>query len=212
MDVGDVVATRVLAELPNRFEEREDLDVADRAAHLGDDDVDIVGCETADAALDLVGDVRDHLHRSAEVVASALGGEHCLVDRTRRGVRVAGERLVDEPLVVTEVEVGLSPIVGDEHLAVLERVHRAGVDVDVRVELLHRDPQPSGLEQSPERGSGETLAEGAGHASGHEDVLRHDAPLSFGPTRDGGLPADNPVEGSAGIPERGGGRLSESPP
>ena len=100
--------------------------------------------EPVDAPLDLVGDVRDHLHGLAEVVAAALGGEHRGVDRAGGGVRVAGEVLVDEPLVVPEVEVGLAAVVGDEHLAVLERVHRAGVDVDVRVELLHRDPQARG--------------------------------------------------------------------
>ena len=59
--------------------------------------------------------------------------------------------LVDEPLVVAEVEVGLAAVVGDEHLAVLERVHRARVDVDVRIELLHRDPQAAELEQPAER-------------------------------------------------------------
>ena len=84
------------------------------------------------------------------------------------------QALVDEALVVAEVEVGLAAVVGDEHLAVLERVHRAGVDVDVRVELLHRDPEAPGLEQPTERGGGEALPEGAGHTSGHEDVLGHD--------------------------------------
>jgi hypothetical protein len=47
----------------------------------------------------------------------------------------------DEALVVPEVEVGLGAVVGDEHLAVLERAHRARVDVDVRVELDERDPE-----------------------------------------------------------------------
>jgi hypothetical protein len=40
---------------------------------------------------------------------------------------------------VTQVQVGLGAIVGDVHLAVLIRAHRARVDVDVRVELLQRD-------------------------------------------------------------------------
>ena len=52
------------------------------------------------------------------------------------------ERLVDEALVVAEVEIGLGAVVGDEDLAVLVRVHRPGVDVDVRVELLDRDEIP----------------------------------------------------------------------
>ena len=43
VQVADVVAAGFLAELPDRLEEREDLDVADRAADLGDDDVDVVG-------------------------------------------------------------------------------------------------------------------------------------------------------------------------
>ena len=55
--------------------------------------------------------------------------------------------LVDEALVVAEVEVGLTAVVGDEDLAVLEGVHGARVDVDVRVELVHGDPQAPALEQ-----------------------------------------------------------------
>ena len=173
VDVADVVAPGFLAELTDRLEERKDLDVADGAADLGDDHVDVVGGQAMDAPLDLVGDVRDDLHGLAEVVAATLGGEHRLVDRSGRGIGVAGQRLVDEPLVVAEIEVGLATVVGDEHLAVLERVHRAGVDVDVRVELLHRDPQATQLQQATERRRGETFAEGAGNASSHENVLRH---------------------------------------
>ena len=45
--VADVVASGLLAELPDRLEEGEDLDVADRAADLGDDHVDVVGGERA---------------------------------------------------------------------------------------------------------------------------------------------------------------------
>ena len=90
VDVADVLAADVEAELPDGLEEREDLDVADGAADLGDDDVDVVGGEPADAALDLVGDVRDDLDGLAEVVAPALGGEHRRVDRAGGGVRVAG--------------------------------------------------------------------------------------------------------------------------
>jgi hypothetical protein len=50
---------------------------------------------------------------------------------------IAGEVLVDEAFVVAEIEIGLSPVVGHEDLAVLEGVHRPGVDVDVGIELLH---------------------------------------------------------------------------
>ena len=89
--------------------------------------------------LDLVRDVRDHLDGRAEVLALPLLAQHRVPDRAGRVVRVAREVLVDEPLVVADVEVGLGAVLGDEHLAVLERAHRPGVDVQVRVELLHLD-------------------------------------------------------------------------
>ncbi len=173
--VEHVVAADVLAELPDRLEERQDLDVADGATDLGDHDVDVlVGRQRQDAVLDLVGDVRDHLDGLAQVRATPFLGEHVLVDRPGGRVRLLGERHVDEALVVPQVEVGLTAVLGDEHLTVLERVHGAGVDVDVRVELLHRDPETPGLEEAPEGGCGEALAEARGNAAGHEDVLRQD--------------------------------------
>ena len=159
VDVADVVPADEVAELADRFEEGQDLDVADRASDLGDHDVDVLLRHALDPTLDLVGDVGDDLHGLAQVVAAPFGGHHRLVDRAGGGVRVAGQVLVDESLVVAEIEVGLAAVVGDEHFAVLERVHRARVDVDVRVELLERDPQAPELEQPPERRGGEALAE-----------------------------------------------------
>ena len=191
VDVADVLPADLLAELPDGLQEGQDLDVADGAADLGDHDVDVVGGEPADAALDLVGDVRDDLHGAAEVVAAALGGQHRLVDRAGRGVGRPRQVLVDEALVVAEVEVGLAAVVGDEHLAVLERVHRARVDVDVRVELLHRDPEAPRLQEPAERGGREPLAEGAGHATGHEDVLGRNSARQVAPVE-----ASKPASGS----------------
>ena len=78
---------------------------------------------------------------------------------------------VEEALVVADVEVGLGAVVGDEDLAVLERVHRARIDVEVRVELLHRDAQPARREQVAEARGGQALAERGDDTAGDEDVL-----------------------------------------
>ncbi len=152
VDVEHVGAADVVAELADGLEEREALDVADRAADLGDEHVDFgeLG-EAVHAALDLVGDVRDDLHGAAEVVAAALLGDDGVVDAAGGDVGVALDELVEEALVVTQVEVGLGAVFGDEHLAVLERAHRARVDVDVGVELLARDLEAALLEQAGRR-------------------------------------------------------------
>ena len=75
---------------------------------------------------------------------------------------------------MAEVEVGLAAVVEHVDLAVLVGAHRAGVDVDVRVELLHADAQAAVFEQHADRGAGQALAERADHAAGDEDVFGHE--------------------------------------
>jgi hypothetical protein len=153
------------AHLADRLQERQRLDVADGAADLDQGDVGVVGAEP-DAVLDLVGDVRDHLHGAAEVVAAALLADHALVDLPGGEVVVAPHAGAQEALVVAQVEVGLGAVVGDVDLAVLERAHGARIDVDVGIELDHGDPQAAGLQQRAERRRRDALAE-----------RRHDAAL-----------------------------------
>ena len=73
------------------------------------------------------------------------------------GLRELG---VGEAFVVAQVEIGLGAVVGDEDLAVLERAHRAGIDVQVRIEFLQRDPQPAAFEQAADRRRGDPFPEG----------------------------------------------------
>ena len=159
MDVAHVVAADVLAELAHRFEEGEDLDVAHRPSDLGDHDVHVLGAQAPDPQLDLIGYVRDHLDRLAQVLAPAFLGYYRLVDGPGGGVGVPGQGLVDETLVVAKVEVGLAPVVGDENLAVLEGVHGPRVDIDVGVQFLHRHAQAPAFQQPAQRGGGEALAQ-----------------------------------------------------
>src|SRR5437588_820024 len=67
--------------------------------------------------------------------------------------------------------VGFGAVVGDEHLAVLVRRHRPGVDVDVRVELEDRDPEAACLEDAADAGGGDAFAQRGGHPSGHKDIF-----------------------------------------
>src|SRR5207302_1390189 len=83
--------------------ERQRLDIAYRAADLGDHDV-VVGGEPADGALDLVGDVRDHLDRRAQVLAAPFLGDDGEIDAAGGDVVDLRQRAVDEPFVMAEVE------------------------------------------------------------------------------------------------------------
>src|SRR3989441_8018195 len=113
----------LLAELADRLEKRQRLDVPPRPADLGDHDV-VVRAEAPDGGLDLVGDVGDHLYRGPEVLAAPLLRDDRQVNPPRRDVVHLRERAIDEALVVPEVEVRLGAVVRHVHLTVLERRHR----------------------------------------------------------------------------------------
>ena len=72
-----------------------------------------------------------------------------------------------------KVEVGLGAVFGDEDLAVLERAHRARIDVDVRIEFEVRDAQTTGFEDGAERCGGDALAQAGHDTAGDEDVFGH---------------------------------------
>ena len=70
-----------------------------------------------------------------------------------------------------QIEIGLGSVVGDEHLAVLERTHRSGVDVDVRIEFLQVTLKPRPSRIRADRCRRESLAERRDDSTRDEDVL-----------------------------------------
>jgi hypothetical protein len=171
VDEDGVVAAEVLAHLANGFQEGQRFDVADRAADLNDRYF-AIGSDLAHRIFDLVGDVRDDLDGLPEVVAAALLGDDLFVDASGGKVIVARELGVGEALIVAEVEIGLSTVVGDEDLAMLEGRHRAGVDVQVGVKLHDVDLDAACLEQAADGCRSQTLAERRHNSACYKDVFR----------------------------------------
>ena len=153
------LAAELVAELPDGFEERQAFDVAHRAADLAQNEVLVLDVGQHEF-LDRVGDVRNDLHRGAEIVAASFALDDVGVDAAGGDVVVLPRVDAGEALVMAEVEIGFRPVVGDEDLAVLVRAHRARIDVEVRVELAQADLVAARLQQGAERRRGETFAEG----------------------------------------------------
>src|SRR5262245_22949102 len=118
----------VEGKLADGLQERQPLDVADRTADFGNDDVHVRRSDLPDRCLDLVGYVRDHLDRATQVITAPFLLNDGLVDAASGEVAIARERRIGEAFIMTKVEVGLGPIVEDVNLAVLIGTHRAGVD------------------------------------------------------------------------------------
>ena len=141
----ECAARQLVAELADRLEEGQALDVADRAADLAQHEVDVL-VAGGDEGLDRVGDVRDDLDGRAEIVAAPLLGDDLLIDAPGGDVVGLARRAAGEALVMAEVEIGLGAVVGDEHLAVLIGAHGPGIDIEIGVELAqaHADTRAPG--------------------------------------------------------------------
>ena len=145
MHEGAVVGAEPEAELAHSLQKWQRFDVPHRAAHFDDGHFHGVGSADARAALDVfldfVGDVRDHLHRFAQIFATALFFDHALIDAA--GGEIVGllHARFDETLIVPQVKIGLGAVISHEHFAMLERRHRSGIDVDIGIELDQGDLQ-----------------------------------------------------------------------
>ena len=170
VDVAGVGAAEVGAHLADGLEEGQALDVADRTANLCDEDVVAFG-GIDDARFDLVCDVGDDLDGGAQVFTAPLLGDDGVVDAARREVVEPGHAGGAEALVVAEVEIGLCAVVGDEDLAVLQRVHRTGVDIHIGVEFEETDLEATGLHDGAERGGDDAFAERGDDAARDKNKL-----------------------------------------
>ncbi|GAA3711835.1 hypothetical protein GCM10022238_28380 [Gordonia hankookensis] len=72
---------------------------------------------------------------------------------------------------MSDVEIGLGTVLGDEHLTVLEGVHRAGVDIEIGIELLHRDAKAARGQKLSQARCGQSLAKGRRNTARHKDVF-----------------------------------------
>ena len=88
MHIQRLAASQLHSELADRLKKRQRFDVTHGTTDLDHADVGVSRAQH-DAALDLVGDVRNDLHRRTEVIATALFGDHTLIDPAGREVAVA---------------------------------------------------------------------------------------------------------------------------
>ena len=150
VDEAAVLPPHFQRKLAQRFQEEIPFDVSHRAADFRDDDVALLVFlrEIVKPLLDFVGHVRDVLHRFAQIISSPLLFQHVLEHLAARQVVEPRELAVHKAFIMPQIQVGLRPIVEHVHFAVLLWVHGAGVDVQIRVELLHCHVQSAMFQQS----------------------------------------------------------------
>ena len=138
MYVNDRPVSQIDAELTNGFDKRQRFNITYCPTDLDDADVCITGAEL-NAALDLIGDVRDDLYGGTEVIAAPFLCNNTAVNSAGGEIAVPARGRVDETLIVTEVEVRFGAILGNKYLAMLKRTHSPWIYIQVGIQLDHAD-------------------------------------------------------------------------
>ena len=152
VDADEILVGKLPLELADCLEERLRLHVADGSSDFRYDDIIFSSlAEKEHPPLYLVSDVGHNLYSLAEECAFALLGQDGVVDSS--GGDVVGLAHVDseETLVVSKVKVSLCAVVGDIAFSVLVGVERAGIHIQVRIELLDCYSETSGLKKFGKR-------------------------------------------------------------
>jgi hypothetical protein len=74
---------------------------------------------------------------------------------------------------MAKVQIGFGAVIGDEDLAMLKGRHRAGIDVQIGVQLAQAHRIAARLQQRAQGGRGEAFAKRRHHAAGDENIARH---------------------------------------
>ena len=115
--------------------------------------------------------MRDDLHALSKVFAGAFLAQHFLVDLAGGDVCLLAQIHVKETLIVADVEIGFGTVFGDIDFTMLEWIHSARINVDVRIELLLQNLDAAATKQATEGGGGQTFAERGNDATGDENML-----------------------------------------
>src|SRR5450759_35199 len=138
VNVTDVLMPEFLPQLPDGLQKRLALDVTDGTPNFVDCNVGVFVLDNLqDPLFYLVGDMWNDLHCRAKELALPFPGDNRSIHRPGGGVTLPSQVYIHEPFVMSQVKVGLGAVIGNKYLAVLERVHGAGIYVDIRVDFLH---------------------------------------------------------------------------
>ena len=177
MDIQGIPGAYLPAHLPDGLDKGLALNIPDGPADLGDHDVGLrLAAHIVDKPLDLIRDVGDGLYGRAQIRAPALLGDNIGVDLSGGQVGVLIQILVDEPLVMSQIQIRLRPVLGHIDLAMLIGAHGAGVYIDVRIQLLRRHLQSPRLQQPPQGSRRDALSQSGNNAARHKNILCHVSP------------------------------------
>ena len=133
MDQNGIFVPDLVLELSDGFQKRLALDIADCTPDLDDGNAHIRVSEiSVKTAFYLICYVGDDLYSPPAIIPAAFFLEYRPIYFSRGHVGVLVQTFVDKTLIVAKVKIGLRAVIRDKNFPMLDRIHGAGVDIDIQ--------------------------------------------------------------------------------
>ena len=157
VDIDHVLLAGICLELPDGLQKRKAFDVADGAADFNNDNIH-TGCRQLNAILYLVGNVRNHLNGSPEVVTPPFFGYNCVIYFPGGKITILAQFGPGKPFIVPEIKICFGTIVGNKHLTVLKRIHGTRIHVEIGIQFLNCHRKSPAFQQGTDCRRGKTFS------------------------------------------------------
>ena len=134
MQVEHIPPSDILTHLANRFQKWLAFNIANCAANFHDNHIRVgLACHRLDTILNLIGDMRNDLNGTAEVLSASLFANDRSINLPGRYIIGLIRWFIGETLVMSQIEIGLCAIVSHKDFSVLIRRHCTRIDIDIGV-------------------------------------------------------------------------------
>ena len=135
-----------MLELSDGFQKRLAFNITHRTAYFDNGNSGIFICKvTIETTFDLICDMRDHLNGTTAVITTTLLLQNRPVNLAGGNVGIFIQIFINESLIMSKIQIGFCTILRDKNFTMLDRVHRAGINIDIRIKFLHGDLITSGF-------------------------------------------------------------------
>ena len=156
MNVDGIFFTHIRSELAYCFQKRQTFNIADRTADFHNDDINTIRRQF-DACFNLIGDMRNHLDGSPQIITPPFFGNDRVVNLARGEIIVATQMRMGKSFIVPKVQISFGAIIGHKDFAMLKWVHGSGIDIDIGIQLLECYRKPPAFKECTDGCRGKPL-------------------------------------------------------
>jgi len=117
--------------------------------------------------------MRNHLHRTSEIVTPAFLADYVSVNTTGGEIIAFKHGGTDVAFIMAQIQIGLGAIVGDKHLAMLKWAHGTRIHINIGIQFNHGDFKAARLENGAQRCRCDAFSQRGNNTAGNKYKFGH---------------------------------------